>query len=558
MNVIHMNGRSQAHLLFAAATAAVFGASHLLAQGPLPPPPVPAGNPITAAKTNLGKVLFWDEQMSSTGTVACATCHTPEAGGADLRTAGSRAPGPDGLFNTPDDTFGSPGVIANLADGTYVREDPFALRAQVTGRRAPSVLMAAYPPFQFWDGRRGSTLLDPHTNQVVLPNTASLENQVLEPPLSPVEMNHAGADWTGVEARLAASRPLALASNIPAALDTWIGQRSYGDLFREAFGTPDVTAVRVAMAIATYERTLIPNQAPIDAFLAGNQAALTPQEQRGLQIFNGPGRCVTCHGGPTFDRAGPGGPFRNIGVRPPQEDRGRFNVTNNPQDDAAFKIPSLRNVAQRAPYFHNGGKATLEDVVAFYQRGGDFRGAPNIAIQPFQIAPQDRDALVAFLRNALTDPRPAQAIAPYDHPTLYSRSGRAPQPYGPASPGGNGRPPRLVAVEPPVLGNANFTVALDDCARGAGALLLVDAAPGSQSVFGLPVNLGLTGALVTVPLGQLATQGPVGWTSWAFALPTDPALHGGSAYCQAFASDPVVPLGLVATAGLRVTFFAPR
>lgn len=557
-----MNYRSQACFLLTAATAVALGVSQLEAQGPgpLPPPPVPAGNPITVAKTNLGKVLFWDEQMSSTRTVACATCHAPEAGGGDPRTAGARNPGFDLRFNTPDDTFGSPGVVANLADGNYLRSEPFPLRPQVTGRKSPTVLMAAYAPFQFWDGRRDGTLRDPFSNQVLLPNNASLENQVLEPPLSPVEMNHAGADWHGVEARLTASRPLALATDIPVALDAWIAQRSYGDLFREAFGTPDVTAARVAMAIATYERALVPNQAPIDAFFAGNQNALTQQEQQGLGFFNGPGRCVTCHGGPTFDR--PGGqnrnPFRNLGVRPPQEDRGRFLVTNNPGDDAAFKIPSLRNVGLRAPYFHNGGKASLEDVVAFYARGGDFRGAPNIAIQPFGINPQQRDALVALLRRALTDPRVAAGTAPFDHPTLYGGSPRQSQAYGASAPGGNGRPPRLIAPEPPVIGNPNFTLALDEGPAGGPAILLFDLAPGALQFLGLPVNLGLTASLVAVPLGPLQGAGAVGWTSLTTPLPTDPALHGGSIYAQAFVADRAAPAGASATAGLRVTLFSPR
>lgn len=556
-----MNSRSQACFLFAAAAVAL-GASQIRAQGPGPllPPPVPAGNPITAAKTNLGKVLFWDEQMSSTRTVACATCHMPGAGGGDPRTAGARNPGFDLRFNTPDDTFGSPGVIENLADGNYVRSEPFPLRPQVTGRKAPPVIMAAYAPFQFWDGRRGGTLRDPFTNAVVLTNNASLENQVLEPPLSPVEMNHAGADWHGVEARLASSRPLALATDIPVALDAWIAQRSYRDLFGEAFGTPDVTAVRVAMAIATYERTLVPNQAPIDAFFAGNQNALTQQERQGLGFFNGPGRCVTCHGGPGFER--PGGqnqnPFRNLGVRPPQEDRGRFIVTNNPADDAAFKIPSLRNVGLRAPYFHNGGKATLEDVVAFYARGGDFRGAPNIAIQPFAADPQQRAALVAFLRRALTDPRVAAGTAPFDHPTLYGGSPRQAQAYGQSAPGGSGRPPRLIAPEPTVIGNPNFTLALDDGPAGAAAIIFFDLAPGALQVLGLPVNLGLTAALVALPLGGLQAAGPVGWTSLTTPLPTDPALHGGSIYAQGFVADPAAPAGASATAGLRVTLFSPH
>jgi hypothetical protein len=113
---------------------------------PLPPPPAPAGNPVTAAKASLGKTLFWDEQMSSTLTVSCGTCHRPAAGGSDPRTivnnSRSRNPGFDNVFNTPDDVFGSPGVPLNNFDGTYSPSNSFGFNEQVTPRKAPSYLNA--------------------------------------------------------------------------------------------------------------------------------------------------------------------------------------------------------------------------------------------------------------------------------------------------------------------------------------------------------------------------------------------------------------------------------
>src|SRR5204863_5983730 len=97
----------------------------------LEPPPEPAGNPVTAAKAYLGKTLFWDEQMSSTRTVACGTCHRPAKGGSDPRTAigdpRSTNPGPDGQFGTLDDIFGSPGVPLNYADGNYGFDPVFGM-----------------------------------------------------------------------------------------------------------------------------------------------------------------------------------------------------------------------------------------------------------------------------------------------------------------------------------------------------------------------------------------------------------------------------------------------
>lgn len=532
---------------------ALWSSAALLAQGPPPllPPPAPPQNQVTTAKANLGKALFWDEQLSSTRTMACATCHMPEAGGTDPRTGTAVHPGRDGQFRTPDDVFGSPGVIAHGATGGYVRNPTFGLQAQVTNRRAQTAIMAAYSPTQFWDGRRNGTLIDPTTNQVVIPQGGSLENQVLEPPLSGVEMNHAGITWADLEQRLGASKPLALATDVPPALSTWLGQRTYGELFTEAFGSPTVSAVRVAMAIATYERTLIPDQAPVD-----RQATtpLPPQEQRGQQVFGGQGRCVTCHAAPTFARPA----FFHIGVRPPQEDPGRFAITSNPQDNGAFKVPSLRNVGLRPRLFHNGGKTSLEEVVDFYRRGGDFRGA-NVAIQPFQLNPQDSAALVAFLRNSLTDPRVAQGLPPFDHPTLNSMSNRSAQTYGNASACSAGRAPRVVAPEPPVLGNPTFRLAIDDGIAGAPAVLLLDIAPGSTVVLGTPVNVALSPAMQSANLGALAgLPGTPGWTSFALALPGEPALVGASIYLQAIAADLAGPTGLCASTGLRVTFFAPR
>ncbi|MCI0581946.1 MAG: cytochrome-c peroxidase, partial [Chloroflexi bacterium] len=123
--------------------------------GGLEPPPEPPGNPLTEAKANLGKVLFWDEQVSSTGTVACGTCHIPLVGGGDPRGGLeiSRHPGPDQEFQTEDDIFGSPGVVLNHADGDYDWSPFFGLMPQVTRRRTTSAINAGYAPELFWDGR---------------------------------------------------------------------------------------------------------------------------------------------------------------------------------------------------------------------------------------------------------------------------------------------------------------------------------------------------------------------------------------------------------------------
>ena len=111
---------------------------------PLDAPPSPADNPITATKASLGKALFWDEQLSSTKTVSCGTCHRPAAGGSDPRSVlgdlSSRNPGPNGILDDADDVVGSKGVPSNNADGSYNFDSIFGQDDQVTGRLAPSYL----------------------------------------------------------------------------------------------------------------------------------------------------------------------------------------------------------------------------------------------------------------------------------------------------------------------------------------------------------------------------------------------------------------------------------
>jgi cytochrome c peroxidase len=234
------------------------------------------------------------------------------------------------------------------------------------------------------------------------------------------------------------------------------------------------------LAIQMYEATLVANDSPFDRFLEGNTRALTSTENLGFRVFYGKGRCFNCHAGPEMSAAGittvkagrialmptaAGGiavhdlGFYNIGVRPTTEDPGlggnepaeiggkplsltRMVQTGLLKDldllsaigrsgwdaavDGSFKAPGLRNVELTAPYFHNGGQATLAQVVEFYNRGGDFSDANivtvNPAVQPLGLTATERSALVAFLK-ALTDPRVRLKQAPFDHPQLFIPNG---------------------------------------------------------------------------------------------------------------------------------------
>ncbi len=517
---------------------------------PLNPPPAPPGNPITAAKAYLGKTLFWDEQLSSTRTVACGTCHFAANGGSDSRAiignARSTNPGADGLFGTADDVFASPGVISNNSDGTYNLSTVYGFREQVTGRKSRSYIDAGYSNSLFWDGRATQVFTDPIGGGIVLANGAALESQVLGPPVSSAEMAHAGRTWIDVAVRVANSKPLALTPFIPNGLRDWIGGRSYPELFEEAFGTPEVTPVRIALAIATFERTLYSDRTPFDQSVA-QIAPLTAAETRGQGVFN-QSRCNVCHAGTLFSD----NQFHNIGVRPQFEDSGRFQVTGNPNNIGEFRTPSLRNVGLRGPYFHDGHFATLEEVVDLYNRGGDFN-APNIdhnLIRPLNLSPQQKSDLVAFLRGALTDPRVVAGAAPFDRPTLYGESNRVPQIIGSGTPGAGGNVPRATAIEPPLAGNASFTVGVSNALGGAQAVLVIDsndpgvgpAIPATGSFARLNVQLSGSGA------GQ-------GYGSASLLIPANPALIGTILFGRWFVRDANAAGGVAVSPAFKFTIF---
>ncbi len=536
------------------------------AQAQLPPPPAPAGNPVTLSKARLGKALFWDEQLSSTGTVSCGTCHMPEAGGSDPRTLDALLPtwhpGADGVFGTRDDVRGSRGVPNASADGSYQKDAAFGLTPQVTRRKAPSAIGAGYAKRLFWDGRAEDALVDPLTGQVVLASGAALETQALDPILSAVEMGHLGRTWREVVERLSASQPLALSEFVPTDLDQWIGARSYSQLFAEAFGTGEVTPVRIAMAIATYERTLTPDQTPWDQVLAGVPAnqVLTMEEQFGLLVFLDPdaGNCNACHSdgnGPTRftdDRS------HYIGVRPQADDLGRGGVTGITQDMGKMRTPDLRNVALRGPYMHNGGLETLADVIQFYDRGGDF-DAPNKhpAIQPLGLSPQLRRDLAAFLDRPMTDPRVAAALPPFDRPSQYADSVRVPEVFGEGTPGSGGHVPEIVALEPPQLGQVDLTIGIDRALGGSTALLLVS--PNEVTGGLLRGGARLYPDLGTAGLRRLASLEGLGvgqgWGSLVISIPSDPALYGSALTLQWVVLDPGAAGRLAASRPVRWTWY---
>jgi cytochrome c peroxidase len=516
--------------------------SPALAQGgppQLPPVPFPPQNPITAQKAVLGKILFWEEQLSSSDTVSCGSCHGNTAGGANPTFAID--PGLDGIRPSPDDIRGSIGLPHIDVAGHFTPSPVFGFAAQVTGRAAPSAFTSQYSPLQFWDGRASGTLVDPLTNQVVIQAGASLEVQSLAPILNSIEMSREGRTWADVLDKLVQSRPMALATNLPSDVSQALaGGTDYPELFRRAFGDPAITPVRIALALATYERTLVPNQTPWDRFAAGDRNALTPNQQQGLQAFGQSG-CAACHRPPFFtDHT-----FRNLGVRPIREDIGRQAVTGNPADAGRFKVPSLRNVGQKPTFMHNGRFTTLREVIDFYARViPNFPGNNDPAFLNVQVPPQARGPIDDFIRNGLTDPRVAAGLPPFDRPTLRSERPQATR-TGTGDAGAGGITPGVLDMQPAFAGATEFRLGLRNTLGGAPVLLAVSLA---QATYPLPIDIGVDLSAAILETGQaLGVGAGNGHFTWQWALPNLPSMAGSPIFVQGFVLDAAEPSLGVAT-----------
>jgi cytochrome c peroxidase len=179
------------------------------------------------------------------------------------------------------------------------------------------------------------------------------------------------------------------------------------------------------MALAAFERTLVSRSAPLDRYLAGEEGALSAAAREGYAIFTGKGRCSGCHAGgnladdafhalnvpesPEFERDPRVAATRRFvakvsgyeDFRTLAEDPGRFLVTKEQRDWKAFRTPTLREISRTPPYMHNGIFATLEEVIAFVDRGG---GEGNPSLKPLGLTEGERQALRTFLVEALTGP----------------------------------------------------------------------------------------------------------------------------------------------------------
>jgi cytochrome c peroxidase len=217
----------------------------------------------------------------------------------------------------------------------FTDEHPRAkgINGQLGPRRSPRILNRAWGKSFFWDGR-----------------SPTLEDQVAQPIANPIEMG------------LTLDEAIARLQTIP-----------------EYKGTNEPALRR---ALASYVRTILAGNSPYDRYLAGDRAALTAQQQQGLQLFRGKAGCISCHLGPNLTDE----ELHQTGVNPKPQEKG-------------IKTPSLRQIAQAAPYFHDGSAPDLNAVVEHYNKAD----GPDPELRPLHLTSTEKQALVAFLASLTGD-----------------------------------------------------------------------------------------------------------------------------------------------------------
>jgi cytochrome c peroxidase len=231
------------------------------------------------------------------------------------------------------------------------------IKSQKGNRSAPTVINRAYSLAQFWDGRAGT-----------------LEEQAKGPMQNPIEMGNTHGAIVGRLQKIAGYRPL----------------------FAKAFGSEEITIDRVALAIACFERTVLSGNAPYDRYKRGDKKAMTPEQVRGMAVFFDKAKCDKCHEGANFTLNA----YANIGVGmdKPDPDVGRYAVTHDARDWGVFKTPTLREIERTAPYMHDGSLKTLDEVVAFYDKGGIPNKNLDENIKALHLSDAEKKDLVAFLK----------------------------------------------------------------------------------------------------------------------------------------------------------------
>lgn len=171
--------------------------------------------------------------------------------------------------------------------------------------------------------------------------------------------------------------------------------QGYRDAFGAAFGEGPITKRKIELALATYQRSIVSGEAPFDRWIKGDESAIDAAAKRGFDLFNGKAHCASCHSGWAFTDSS----FHDIGTaRNDDIGRGRLFPTSVKLRHA-FKTPTLRDVARRAPYMHDGSIATLDAVIDLYNRGGIARPSRAEQIYPLDLSQREKADLIAFLHT---------------------------------------------------------------------------------------------------------------------------------------------------------------
>jgi len=321
----------------------------------LPPLSIPEDNPQTAEKIELGRLLFNDSRLSGDGSISCASCHHSDK---------------------------------SFTDALKV---PLGINGQTGPRNAPTVVNSAFYKTLFLDGRAGS-----------------LEEQALGPFLNPVEHG---------------------LKNYKQIINVIKSDDKYRLLFKQVFNISgeEISIDLVVKAIASFERTLVSGNSLFDQYYFGrDRTKLSDSAARGLRIFRRKGNCANCHEiswnnalfmdnsfyniGVGFDRIKnqipdliaslkQGKKIEDLNLSPEQySELGRFNVTHIITDIGKFKTPTLRNISLTAPYMHDGSMNTLEEVIDYYDQGGDQNKYIDAAIFPLHFTEQEKTDLLEFMK----------------------------------------------------------------------------------------------------------------------------------------------------------------
>ena len=239
-------------------------------------------------------------------------------------------------------------------------------KSKELGRASPVVTNTAYNPIQMWDGRK-----------------KSLEDQAMGPMMSNEEMN----------------------MDIGKLMNWLNSNKGYKAAFKKAYPGEKINETTLAKAIASFERTIVSKDSPFDRWVAGDKKAMTKQQIRGFKIFLDPkkGNCEVCHSAPNFTDNG----FHNIGLASYGEenpDLGRYSERPLRMMKGAFKTPTLRDINESAPYFHDGSSETLEQAIDHYQTGGVEKSNVSPNMKVLNLSNKDKQDLVAFLK-ALSSPK---------------------------------------------------------------------------------------------------------------------------------------------------------